>query len=87
MVVHVIDFSQASSNKLNPLGGTLRHHIWAELQRAQADPQVTSVVLTGGSAKNFSAGADLTEFADALSILSTSSSGGGVTILGWCPRV
>ena len=63
MVVHVIDFSTVSQQRLNPLGAKLRRFILEQLQLADADPTVQSIVLTGGTAGNFSAGADITEFA------------------------
>jgi 3-hydroxyacyl-CoA dehydrogenase/enoyl-CoA hydratase/carnithine racemase len=69
MVVHVIDFSKATNNVLNPLGRKLRVYIWEQLQQASTDPNVTSIVLTGGGAGNFSAGADLTEFGSAATML------------------
>ena len=62
MVVHVIDMSLAGDgNPLNPLGIARRQFIRKELDRAQNDSNITSVVIAGGG-KNFSAGADLTEF-------------------------
>lgn len=62
MTVHVIDFSTASPNPLNPLGLKLRKFIWDELDKARQCQEVTSVVLTGGKSGNFSAGADIKEF-------------------------
>lgn len=61
MVVQVIDFSTVSTAKLNPLGATIRCYLLEQMAAAQRDPNVTSIVLTGGDF-NFSAGADLTEF-------------------------
>lgn len=62
MVVYVIDFSQASpKNPLNPLSAIVRNFLWEQLETAKNSPQVTSVIITGGS-RNFSAGADITEF-------------------------
>ena len=72
MTVRIIDFSTVSeeknknnSNPLNTLGSQLRTFLWEQLQLAVADDSVTSIVLFGGSNRNFSAGADLTEFAHA----------------------
>ena len=62
MVVLVVDFSAADQNPLNPLGLNLRRLIWTKLDQAENDGSVTSVVLTGGASRSFSAGADLTEF-------------------------
>jgi 3-hydroxyacyl-CoA dehydrogenase len=70
MTVLVVDFSTVSRNPLNPLGLELRKHIWQSLDEADVDPDIKSVILTGGSL-NFSAGADLTEFGK----LSAASSG------------
>ena len=73
MVVHIIDFSTVvvhnnnNNNKLNPLGAPLRRLIWTELHAAQTNPNVTSLVLTGGTHGCFSAGADLTELTNAVS--------------------
>lgn len=64
MVVYVIDFSSVSKSPLNPLGSPLRSYIRQELHAAIRNNAVTSIVLTGGG-PNFSAGADLTEFASA----------------------
>jgi len=62
MVVYVIDFSKASpGNPLNPLGAPVRDYLWEQLAAAKSSSQVTSVILTGG-ARNFSAGADISEF-------------------------
>jgi 3-hydroxyacyl-CoA dehydrogenase len=72
MVTQVIDFStvvspslqQKQQQRLNPLGLQLRRYILQQLKQGQADPAVTSFVLTGGcNHANFSAGADITEFA------------------------
>lgn len=57
----VVNFSTVSQNPLNPLGLDLRKHIWQSLDTAESDPEIESVILTGGGS-NFSAGADLTEF-------------------------
>ncbi|KAL3945767.1 MAG: hypothetical protein SGBAC_000156 [Bacillariaceae sp.] len=62
MTVHIVDFSRASTNPLNPLGLNLRKHISEELDKALKNEEVTSVVLTGGKSGNFSAGADIKEF-------------------------
>ena len=72
MSVHIIDFSKASSNPLNPLGINLRKYIWQELDRALEDEKVTSVVLSGGIKKsgNFSSGADIKEFSQLDSVAS-----------------
>jgi 3-hydroxyacyl-CoA dehydrogenase/enoyl-CoA hydratase/carnithine racemase len=58
----LIDFSLAPGNQnpLNPLGLPLRRLIWESLDEAEKDDTIASVILYGG--KNFSAGADLTEF-------------------------
>lgn len=60
-MVAVIDISQVSSNQLNPLSLPVRRHILQSLAEAEKDPNVSSIVLTGGA--SFSAGADLKEFA------------------------
>lgn len=49
-----------AANPFNPLGKETRKHIFTELEQAIADPNVSSIVLYGG--KNFSAGADISEF-------------------------
>ena len=51
-----------NNNRLNPLGSMLRRYIWDQCHDALANPNISSIVLTGGSNRNFSAGADLTEF-------------------------
>lgn len=80
MSILVVDFSTVSPNPLNPLGLKLRKYIWESLDQAEKDPNITSIILTGGK-KNFSAGADLTEFgqiqANAAGGSSPSSSSGG----------
>mmetsp|Transcript_12872 Transcript_12872/g.30387 ORF Transcript_12872/g.30387 Transcript_12872/m.30387 type:complete len:745 (-) Transcript_12872:51-2285(-) len=58
----VVDFSQISTNPVNPLGIKLRRSIWEALDKAESDKSIGSVILYGGPS-NFSAGADLTEFA------------------------
>eukprot|EP00529_Nitzschia_sp_RCC80_P010068 CAMPEP_0113496966 /NCGR_PEP_ID=MMETSP0014_2-20120614/30389_1 /TAXON_ID=2857 /ORGANISM="Nitzschia sp." /LENGTH=770 /DNA_ID=CAMNT_0000390895 /DNA_START=56 /DNA_END=2368 /DNA_ORIENTATION=+ /assembly_acc=CAM_ASM_000159 len=60
--VMVIDFSTVGQNPLHPLGQELRTVIWNSLDVAEQDPAVGSIVLFGGGT-NFSAGADITEFA------------------------
>lgn len=90
MVVHVIDFSRAppltnsvESSKnyrpsFNPFSQLLRSYVLSQLRSALTQPNVTSIILTGGRS-NFSAGADLTELmngASAATDLSTSSSSG-----------
>jgi 3-hydroxyacyl-CoA dehydrogenase len=75
MTVLVVEFSTVSRNPLNPLGLELRKLIWQSLDKAELDPEITSVVLTGGSS-NFSAGADLTEFGKILASSSGSKSSG-----------
>lgn len=75
MTAVVVDFSTVSRNPLNPLGLELRKLIWQSLDRAEADPEIMSVILTGGSS-NFSAGADLTEFGQLSTISSSQSSDG-----------
>jgi 3-hydroxyacyl-CoA dehydrogenase/enoyl-CoA hydratase/carnithine racemase len=67
----LVDFSSVSttngSNPLNPLGLSLRQYIWRSLDRAADDDSIRCVILYGGGGlstkNNFSAGADLTEFA------------------------
>lgn len=90
MVVCVIDFSKAAfgkKNRLNPLGRTLRLYIWEQLQSAANSERVTSIVLTGGG-PNFSAGADLTEFASVWSILSSNDGDDkSVSRLLWVPSL
>lgn len=65
MVVQVIEIGEGtdgnSNNPLNPLGAATRTRLHERLLAAQRDPSVTSIVLKGQS-RNFSAGADLTEF-------------------------
>ena len=46
---------------VNSLGAALRQQIVADMDRAEADPAVTGIVLTGND-KAFSAGADVSEF-------------------------
>jgi 3-hydroxyacyl-CoA dehydrogenase len=75
MTVLVVDFSSVGRNPLNPLGLTLRKLIWESLDQAEKTPEITSVVLTGG--KNFSAGADLTEFGQLQGNSARLSSGAG----------
>ena len=58
MTVRVITFGDG---RLNPLGSHTRQRLYEDLQAAESDASVTSVVLTGNGS-NFSAGADLTEF-------------------------
>jgi 3-hydroxyacyl-CoA dehydrogenase len=71
--IKVVDFSEAGSNPLNPLGLELRRLIWKSLDEAAKDPSIKSVVLTGGIGRSFSAGADLTEFGKLQSASSVSS--------------
>lgn len=75
MAALVVDFSTASRNPLNPLGLELRKLIWQSLDTAELDPEITSVILTGGGS-NFSAGADLTEFGKILASSQQGTSGG-----------
>ncbi|MFE1600607.1 3-hydroxyacyl-CoA dehydrogenase NAD-binding domain-containing protein [Methylobacterium sp. ID0610] len=49
------------SGPVNALGSALREGILAAVERAEADPAVTAIVLIGGG-RMFSAGADITEF-------------------------
>ena len=56
--ISVISLSQAP---VNSLGHALRQHIFSEVERAEADPDIQAVVLIG-SEKAFSAGADVSEF-------------------------
>lgn len=72
MGVHIIDFSHASSNPLHPLNYSLRRYILEQLQYAESNASITSILLYGGngSKNHFSAGADLKEFADIRSISS-----------------
>lgn len=62
MTVKIINFQSGgnASNPLNPLGKDTRKHLGVQLNEAISDPKVSSIVLYGG--KNFSAGADITEF-------------------------
>jgi 3-hydroxyacyl-CoA dehydrogenase len=81
MVVFIIDMSKADTkNPLNPLGRKLRQLLLHNLDQAERDDTVTSVIITGGG-KNFSAGADLTEFGSlsttTAAIAGTSNGGGG----------
>ena len=78
MVVHVIDFSVASSNALHPLNVVLRQYILKQLHYAESSASITSILLFGGSAEgknHFSAGADLKEFANLRSISPLSENG------------
>ena len=73
----MIDFSKVSTNPLNPIHATLRTYIWKELHYALRTPTITSIVLYGGgndNGRNFSAGADITEFAMLTTNTSSSSS-------------
>lgn len=63
MTVQVIRFGDG---RLNPLGCHTRRRLYDDLQAAEGDPRITSVILTGRGS-NFSAGADLTEFDSLLS--------------------
>ena len=49
---------------VNAFGFDVRHGVIEAMNRAEADPSVTSVVLTGGG-RTFSGGADITEFGKA----------------------
>lgn len=75
MGVLVVDFSTVGKNPLNPLGIALRKLIWQSLDKAENDPHIESVILTGGGS-NFSAGADLTEFGSLMK-KSGGAAGGG----------
>lgn len=77
MTVLVVNFSTVSRNPLNPLGFELRKLIWQSLDEAELNPQVQSVILTGGGS-NFSAGADLTEFEQLLASSQNENGGEGV---------
>lgn len=57
-----IQVIQFGDGRLNPLGATTRQRLYTELQEAQANVAIKSIVLTGKGSRNFSAGADLTEF-------------------------
>lgn len=70
--VHVIDFSKTSASPLNPLNTKLRLFILEHIHEANNDPHTTSILLYGGG-PHFSAGADLTEFAHAHKLLSSSN--------------
>jgi enoyl-CoA hydratase/carnithine racemase len=62
-VVQVIDFSTVSNRQpLQPLDATVRRFIYENIHASAANPQITAIVLTGGTV-NFSTGADVTEFA------------------------
>jgi len=61
MTIQIINVQPPlGKNPLNPLGKETRIHIRNTLTQAIADPDTTSIILFGG--KNFSAGADITEF-------------------------
>jgi enoyl-CoA hydratase/carnithine racemase len=62
MTIQIIKLqpTNGKQNPLNPLGKETRIHIHNSLSKAIADPDITSIILFGGS--NFSAGADITEF-------------------------
>ena len=62
MTCYIIDLRKASSSPLNPLSARVRQYLVDQIHAAVADPNVTSLLLTGGP-QHFSAGADLTEFA------------------------
>ncbi|KAG7364888.1 NAD-binding 3-hydroxyacyl-CoA dehydrogenase [Nitzschia inconspicua] len=72
--VLVLDFSTVTTNPLNPLGLSLRRFIWQSLENAEQDDSIGSIILYGGP-KNFSAGADLTEFSSLEKQSSTASTG------------
>jgi 3-hydroxyacyl-CoA dehydrogenase len=59
-IVSIQPSNGKKSNPLNPLGRETRSHIYAALKHAIADPTISSIILYGG--KNFSAGADISEF-------------------------
>lgn len=62
--VLIVDFSVVGTNPLHPLGKELRSVIWNALDQAERDASITSVILFGGNGDaNFTAGADITEFA------------------------
>jgi len=57
--VAVLEFGDG---KLNPLGARARNEIHSKLEKFKAMDSVTSVVLVGKGGRQFSAGADMTEF-------------------------
>lgn len=63
MTVKIISIkspNSKSSNPFNPLSRETRIHLFNALKEAIQTPEITSIILYGGS--NFSAGADITEF-------------------------
>jgi 3-hydroxyacyl-CoA dehydrogenase/enoyl-CoA hydratase/carnithine racemase len=59
-IIHIKSQNNKSSNPFNPLSRETRLHLSKALQLAIQTPDITSIILYGGS--NFSAGADITEF-------------------------
>ncbi|SAK41496.1 short chain enoyl-CoA hydratase [Caballeronia pedi] len=57
--VRVVTLNHAS--RMNPFSAELENSIKAALARANADPSVTAVVVTGGPDRSFSAGGDFNE--------------------------
>lgn len=80
-IVYVIDFSKVSTNPLNPLNKTIREYIVKELQYAIHNPTITSIILTGGFHGNFSSGADISEFSNINSIISTNNNNNNMTLI------
>ena len=80
MAIKIIDFSKASPVPLNPLSAAVRQFIYEELQDGLRDPNITSMVLTGGT-QHFSAGADLTEFGSFSSTSLQSRSSSSLTLV------
>lgn len=59
-IINIQPETAGRANPLNPLGRETRKQLHAKLKEAIADPGVSSIILYGG--KNFSAGADISEF-------------------------
>lgn len=69
-VVICLADAAAGASPLHPLNATLRLYLLQQLRAAEDNPAVTSLILTGGG-PNFSAGADLTEFASLIPAAAT----------------
>jgi len=80
--IYITDPTAAKPSPVNPLGASTRLHLARSIRSAIANPTISSVILTGGGitagasgGTNFSAGADIKEFAQPSSVTSTTGEG------------
>lgn len=72
--IHITDPTAAKPSPVNPLGASTRLYLARSVRAAIANPNVSSIILTGAGA-NFSAGADIKEFSQPASVTPTTGEG------------